>query len=289
MAVLQYEHTKGQDDFDLVSWVLNNHHYDQHAPLYIDPDHPSRCLTAAEVRCLVKRLIAGLKAAGLQEGDVVCLNAFNDVSTRLHTARAFSQPHHLLTKSLYGAFSLTFNKQIYYPALLLAVIGAGGIYTGCNPSYIGTEIARLIESTKARFVISDVTLISKIADEVLNFRLPATIKVIQFNPHGEELLPGFASWQDLQSHGEAPWITFASQEEAKTTTAALLTTSGTSGMPKYAMHSHQNFIAQTMALDDTDRKPYQVRPPDPVAYVLANLVRSLVSSPFPSFTLSPFL
>ena len=147
--------------------------------------------------------------------------------------------------------------QVYYPPLLLAIIGAGGIYTGCNPSYTGTEISRHLKSTKSRFFISDVTLLSKIADNVLSTDLPAS-NVFQFNHHGEDILPGFPSWRELQNHGEASWMTFSSQDEAKATTAALLSTSGTSGLPKSAMHSHHNFIAQSIMIDDTVQKPYEV-------------------------------
>ena len=65
---------------DLVSWVMRNTSYDQHMTLYIDPDHPTRSITAVEARTTVKQLIAGLKAHGLKKGDCVCMHAYNDVS-----------------------------------------------------------------------------------------------------------------------------------------------------------------------------------------------------------------
>ena len=69
--------------FDLLSWVLSNKSYDQHQIIYIDPDHPKRSITAAEVQLAIKKLIAGFKALGLKKGDCVCVHAFNDVSTLL--------------------------------------------------------------------------------------------------------------------------------------------------------------------------------------------------------------
>lgn len=122
------EHTKSEGNLDIVSWVLNNHTYDQHSPIYIDPDRPTRSLTATETRSLVKKLIAGLKAAGLKKGDVVCVNAFNDVRTATTRLGHFSCPTHPSTPShrhdsSNGDFSLTFCRSTillcYSPSLVL--------------------------------------------------------------------------------------------------------------------------------------------------------------------------
>ena len=68
---------------DLVSWVFGNQSYDQDRVIYIDAEQPERTITAKQARQMVKRLIAGLKAAGLRKGDCVCIHAFNDVSRPL--------------------------------------------------------------------------------------------------------------------------------------------------------------------------------------------------------------
>ena len=68
---------------DLVSWTLGNHAYDQDCKIYVDPDHPARSITANGARRMVRKLVSGFKAMGLQPGDCVCLHAFNDVSTQL--------------------------------------------------------------------------------------------------------------------------------------------------------------------------------------------------------------
>ena len=65
---------------DLVSWTLGNENYDQDRKIYIDPDNPTRFITANGARCMVRKLVAGFKAIGLRPGDCVCLHAFNDVS-----------------------------------------------------------------------------------------------------------------------------------------------------------------------------------------------------------------
>jgi long-subunit acyl-CoA synthetase (AMP-forming) len=68
---------------DLVSWIFGNGDYDQNCKIYIDPAHPTRSLTANEARSMVRKLVAGFKAKGLQKGDCVCLHAFNDVRAQL--------------------------------------------------------------------------------------------------------------------------------------------------------------------------------------------------------------
>ena len=70
---------EGVDKMDLVSWVLGNHDYDQGKKIYIDAANPERSITATEARTIVRRFVAGFKAAGLEPGECVCLHAFNDV------------------------------------------------------------------------------------------------------------------------------------------------------------------------------------------------------------------
>lgn len=48
--------------------------------LYIDGSSPKRCLSARQTRTLVRKLVAGFNAHGLQKGDCVCVVSFNDVS-----------------------------------------------------------------------------------------------------------------------------------------------------------------------------------------------------------------
>ena len=69
---------------DLVSFVFGNTGYDQNRKIYIDPDRPARSLSANEARCLVRQLVSGFKANGLQYGDCVCVHAFNDVGARIY-------------------------------------------------------------------------------------------------------------------------------------------------------------------------------------------------------------
>ncbi|KAG8533018.1 putative NRPS-like protein biosynthetic cluster [Bacidia gigantensis] len=221
------EQTDLGGSFNVVSRVLSNESYDQDRGIYIDAEDLARAYTASEARTSVRKLIAGLKAAGLNKGDCVCVHAFNDVDV----------------------------AQVIYPLLFLAIVGAGGVYTGSNPAYTPTEMIRQIQCTDTRFLISDSDALAKVSMTAFENVLPAS-RIFQINAKGQQALPDFATWETLSGHGEGDCAKISSIEEAKGTTAALLSTSGTSGLPKFAMISHYNLTAQMDMLNDKDRKPY---------------------------------
>lgn len=66
------------------------------------------------------------------------------------------------------------------------------------------------------------------------------------------------SVQDLLKYGERDWVKIESEEKARTTTAALLSTSGTTGFPKAAMYSHYSCTMMNHLLNDSKQKPYEV-------------------------------
>lgn len=47
--------------------------------IYIDASNPARSISARQARSIIRRLVAGFRAAGLDKGDTVCLHSFNDV------------------------------------------------------------------------------------------------------------------------------------------------------------------------------------------------------------------
>ncbi|BCR90211.1 uncharacterized protein ACHE_60097A [Aspergillus chevalieri] len=92
---------------DLLSYIFDNPEYDQDEPIYRDPANSSRSISCNQARKLIRQLVAGLQAWGVRKGDCIAIHAFND---------------------------------IYYSMLVLAIVGAGGIFTGTNPSYTPMEL-----------------------------------------------------------------------------------------------------------------------------------------------------
>ncbi|KAJ5934087.1 hypothetical protein N7466_003634 [Penicillium verhagenii] len=195
---------------DLLSFIFDDPPYDQDLPIYVDAKNPSRSISCNQARLKIRKLIAGLRAAGLRRGDCVLIHSFNDIN---------------------------------YSILVLAIIGAGGIFTGSNPAYTPNELAHHVKAAECKFLISE--------PEILHNLLTAAKKVgIQkenvwiFDNVEQAVPPGHKSWKALMDHGEEDWVRFNDLRIAETTTAARLFSSGTTGLPKAAMITHYNLIAQ---------------------------------------------
>ena len=64
---------------DLVSFSFGSPTYDLDKPVYHDIDNPTRTLSYNQGRTIVRKLVAGFRAAGLKKGDCFSITSFNDV------------------------------------------------------------------------------------------------------------------------------------------------------------------------------------------------------------------
>lgn len=94
--------------------------------------------------------------------------------------------------------------------------------------------------TGATFILTALkTLdISKVAAEECGIP-PSRIFILDF--HQESIPEDFQSWNSLLSHGEKDWLEV---EDPDNTSAAYVSTSGTSGLPKAAIIPHSYFVSQ---------------------------------------------
>ncbi|KAH1592895.1 hypothetical protein KXV60_006992 [Aspergillus fumigatus] len=208
---------------DVISYIFDNT-YDANRPIYVDVNDPSRSISCAQARKIVRQLVAGLRAWGVKAGDCVAIHSFND---------------------------------IYYCMLVLAIVGAGGIYTGTNPSYTTRELVHHFKAADAKFVVSEPEIVTSILAAVKERGIPEGNLLI-FNVLGQEVPAGRRSWTDLFSHGEEDWVAFHDLQRAKETTAARLFSSGTTGLPKAVTLTHHNLIAQHELVFEAHPRPYQV-------------------------------
>ena len=140
--------------------------------------------------------------------------------------------------------------------LYLAIIGAGGRYTGSNPSYTSYELNHHIRVSHAKFLIAEPPMMETTIQSAKDCGIPSS-RIFVFNTKDQVCAEGQRSWTDLLSHGEADWVTFKTPEQSKSTIASLSFTSGTTGFPKAAMIPHLYSIAQLWALKN-HRPPYTV-------------------------------
>ncbi|KAK9420106.1 hypothetical protein SUNI508_06634 [Seiridium unicorne] len=227
---------------DLVSFALDAQaSYSSEKPLYINAENPTVSLSASQTKCLVKQLIAGLNAAGLKRGDSVLVCVPNNC---------------------------------FYIALILGIVGAGGVFCGTNPAYHVDELVHMANIASPRLIIASKDVVPTVAqmcnikgisnerifvlDDIsmqpratgLSTKAKNTTSPVEDTPTGTKLV------SDLLDHGESPWHTMPDEETARNTPAIYFPTSGTTGLPKLATLSHYSLITQHQSL--YERVPYEV-------------------------------
>lgn len=136
--------------------------------------------------------------------------------------------------------------------IFLSVIAAGGVISTTNPNYQHLELVHHISTVKAKFVLAEPALLDKVNKAAEELGLPRT-SIYAFDPKTQDS-HGYKSWQDLLLHGEKGWEDFKNPEKSHDI-AALLFSSGTTGLPKAAQLSHRNFIAQHTLVYEKSRIP----------------------------------
>ncbi|KAH8676590.1 hypothetical protein BGZ60DRAFT_260185 [Tricladium varicosporioides] len=210
---------------DLLSWTFGNTDYDLDKPLFINAQDEAEFVSHHQARTYVRKLIAGLRANGLQPGNSVCLHSFNSV---------------------------------YYSLIYLAVIGAGGIFVGSNPAYTTLELTHLFTISNVRFVLTEPDFLDNIISAAGKEGLCRS-NIFIFNTKEAVVYPGIKLWTTLLNHGSEDWVSFDDEHLSKSTTAALMSTSGTTGLPKAAEISHYGQVSQSILLYDSQEKPYEVK------------------------------
>lgn len=195
---------------DIISWYYDEPRFDHDQPVYIDALDSSKYYTGNTAKRAIRQLVAGFQHAGLKPGDCVGIHSFNN---------------------------------IHYPIIANGIIAFGGVFAGTNPAYTKYELVHHIKISKAQLLIVEPDLLSGAMEAAQETGIPLSRIFIFDNQLGDKTPSGFQSWRSLLSHGEKDWVRL-SGEAAKTTTAARLFSSGTTGLPKAAVLSHYNFIAQ---------------------------------------------
>jgi acyl-CoA synthetase (AMP-forming)/AMP-acid ligase II len=170
--------------------------------------------------------------------------------------------------------------------LVLAIVGAGGIYTGTNPSYTVMELAHHFKASDAKFVISEPEILAPVLAAVRERGIPEA-NVLIFDVLGQEVPAGRRSWKDLFNHGEEDWMAFNNLQRAREITAARLFSSGTTGLPKAVTITHHNLIAQHELCFEVHPRPYQVSYPPAIRRAQLMNHRLPASSQSPSSTPRP--
>ena len=140
---------------------------------------------------------------------------------------------------------------------MLAIVGAGGVFTGTNPAYTEMELHHHFKASQTRFLISEPEILGPSMAAAKNTNISGdNIRV--FNVSGQAIPPGMRAWDDLLNAGEKDWVRFDDLESVQKTTAARLFSSGTTGLPKATIITHYNMIAQHELVYEVHPRPNQV-------------------------------
>ncbi|RAH58125.1 adenylate-forming enzyme AfeA [Aspergillus piperis CBS 112811] len=219
---------------DVLSFAFDHSvDYDESQPLYIDARNPSRSLNANQLRRLVRALIAGLRRY-IKQGECVLVHLGN---------------------------------SYVHSALFFGIIGAGGVYMGASPDSPPHELANVLELGRPRLIITtNQTLHAVLSvatskglgpEQICLFEELTIASFLESNISYRRQNAGTITLYDLLACGEEDWIKFDDEALAKTTPAAMYCTSGTSGLPKAAIISHQAVVSQH--LNKHYEVPYAVR------------------------------
>lgn len=116
-----------------------------------------------------------------------------------------------------------------------ATISLGAIAVAMNGWWVGDEIDYALDHTQPKLLVVDGKRAARLSNT-----LPSGIAVLRFGEDQSDASPGLDFWAALRRGRGA---TLSQTPIAEDDPAILLFTSGTTGRPKGALHSHRNVVA----------------------------------------------
>lgn len=152
---------------------------------------------------------------------------------------------------------------------MLAILASGCEWTGTNPAYTSAELSHHFARSETQYVITDRSYLD-VVDGAINSS-GRDVQVILFTDIVSEKLPkeddycGYGNIRrntlhDLLTQGDESTLRERLQAISSHSPAAVMSTSGTTGLPKMVQRSHRSLVVETSGIEDNNSgKPYQVR------------------------------
>ncbi|MED6184457.1 putative CoA ligase ccl7 [Stylosanthes scabra] len=208
-------HLPNDPNLSLVTHLFSNVSSFPNKPALFDAD-TSQSLTFSDLNSLTVRVSHGLQRLGISKNDVVL----------------FFSPN-----------------TIYYPVCFLAVTALGAIASTVNPSYTASEVSKQIKDCNPKLILT----VRDLWDKLKTFNLHAVF--LDSNPtvhvSPSQPLSKITSVHDLVKLAGTE-TEFPKADVKQSDTAALLYSSGTTGLSKGVVLTHRNFVAaaKMISMDD---------------------------------------
>ncbi|KAF8891414.1 phenylacetyl-CoA ligase [Infundibulicybe gibba] len=202
--------------------------------------HPTLLARKAGVPCLIEE-ITGQKIY------------FDELKSRTHyIAKAIKARWDIGRGDIVAAFS---PNHIDYPTSIWAVLQLGGVIAATSPSLTADELVYQLQIAKPVLLVVHLDVLPTALKAAGTLGFPQS-KIIVIDGHKSPNPLPYTSIEDLVREGRsAPDFTEMTfkQGEAKTTTAFLCFSSGTTGKPKAVCISHYNLICNVIQVATFNR------------------------------------